>query len=167
LTLDISLPAEVPHVLADREALRRVVCSLIENAIKYTQEGGRITVGARAALEPGSAEIIVRDTGVGILPEDLPHVFKKFFRGRPAASPSGESGPAGFSSEYGEAPGVGLGLYLARSIVGRMGGSISAESPPPGEVRGTAFTVLLPAWRDEAGASAVEEGEDVEALTRG
>ena len=167
LTLDISLPAEVPHVLADREALRRVVCSLIENAIKYTPEGGRITVGARAAREPESAEIIVRDTGVGILPEDLPHVFEKFFRGRPAASPSGESDPAGFSSEYREAPGVGLGLYLARSIVGQMGGSISVESPPPGAVRGTAFTVRLPAWRDEAGAPAAEEGEDVEALTRG
>jgi signal transduction histidine kinase len=166
LTLDVSLPAEVPHVLADREALRRVVCSLVENAIKYTPEGGRIRVGARASVQQGSVDITVRDTGVGILPEDLALVFEKFFRGRPAASPSGENDPAEFSSEF-EAPGVGLGLYLARSIVGQMGGSIFVESPPPGEARGTAFTVRLPVWADEGDAFAVEGREDVEALTRG
>jgi two-component system phosphate regulon sensor histidine kinase PhoR len=166
LTLDVSLPTEVPHVSADREALRRVVCSLVENAIKYTPEGGRIRVSARASVQQGSVDIIVRDTGVGILPEDLALVFEKFFRGRPAASPSGETDPAEFSSEF-EAPGVGLGLYLARSIVGQMGGNIFVESPPPGEARGTAFTVRLPVWADEGGAFTVEGREDVEALTRG
>lgn len=167
LTLAVELPDDAPPVLTDREALRRVVCSLVENAIKYTPEGGRITLGARASLRPGEVEITVRDTGVGVFSEDLPLVFEKFFRGRPAAAPSGEGGSQDFASERAEAPGVGLGLYLARSIVTQLGGGISAESPPPGEVRGTAFTVRLPAWRDEGGASATEEGEDVEALTRG
>jgi signal transduction histidine kinase len=167
LTLEVSLPAEVPHVSADREALRRVVCSLIENAIKYTPEGGRITIGARTAGEPGSVDITVKDTGVGIRSEDVPLVFEKFFRGRPAASPAREHDPADFASEYTEAPGVGLGLYLARSIVGQLGGSISAESPPLGEVRGTAFTVRLPPWRDAGDDGAAGEEEDVEALTRG
>jgi signal transduction histidine kinase len=167
LTLDVSLPAETPHILADREALRRVVCSLIENAIKYTPEGGRVRVDARASVEPGSVEITVRDTGVGILTEDLPLVFEKFFRGRPAASSPGERDPADFSSKYIEAPGVGLGLYLARSIVSQLGGVISVESPPPGEVRGTEFTVRLPVWREEDGAAVSEEREDVEALTSG
>src|SRR5205085_536660 len=167
LKLDVSLPAEVPHVAADREGLRRVVCSLVENAVKYTHEGGRITVGARASLEPGSVDIFVCDTGVGILPDDLSLIFEKFFRGRPAATPSDAHDPADFASEYGEAPGVGLGLYLARSIVGQMGGGISVESPPPGEVRGTAFTVRLPAWRDETDDGAGEGRQDVEALTRG
>src|SRR5687768_16188711 len=167
LTLEVELPAEVPHVSADREALRRVVCSLVENAVKYTPEGGRIRVGARESDERGSVDITVRDTGVGILPEDLPLVFEKFFRGRPAATTSDGSEPAESPPEHGEAPGVGLGLYLARSIVGQMGGSISAESPPPGMARGTAFTVRLPLWRDESGVAAGEEGEDVEAFTRG
>ncbi|MCA1612663.1 MAG: sensor histidine kinase [Acidobacteria bacterium] len=167
LTLEVELPAEVPHVSTDREALRRVVCSLIENAVKYTPEGGRIMVGARASDEPGAVDITVRDTGVGILSEDLPFVFEKFFRGRPAAATSDGSGPAESPPEHGEAPGVGLGLYLARSIVGQTGGSIAAESPPPGGARGTEFTVRLPLWRDESGISIAEGREDVEALTRG
>ena len=167
LTLDVEPPAEVPHVSTDREAMRRVVCSLVENAVKYTPAGGRITVGARASDEAGSVDITVRDTGVGILAEDLPLVFEKFYRGRPAARPAGEGEPADFSHERGEAPGVGLGLYLARSIVNQLGGSISVKSPPPGEVRGTEFTVRLPVWPEETEAAAVEEREDVEALTRG
>jgi signal transduction histidine kinase len=112
-------------------------------------------------------DITVSDTGVGILPEDVPFVFEKFYRGRPAAAPAGEHEAADFPSGYAEAPGVGLGLYLARSIVGRLGGSISVETPPPGEVQGTAFTVRLPAWRDEGGVAADEGREDVEASTRG
>ena len=166
LTLDVELPAEVPHVLADREPLRRVVCSLIENAIKYTPAGGRITLKAGESREPGGVEISVRDTGVGILPADLPFVFEKFYRGRPAGSLPGERDPAGFPSEGLEAPGVGLGLYLARSIVNQLGGSISVESPPAGESVGTAFTVRLPVWREES-AAADEERENVEAFTRG
>lgn len=167
LTLDLDLPAEVPYALTDREALRRVVCSLVENAIKYTPEGGRIEVKAGASRRPDEVEITVSDTGVGVLPEDLPFVFEKFFRGRPAAPHPGASDPADFPAERAEAPGVGLGLYLAHSIVGQLGGSICAESPPRGEKVGTAFTVRLPAWRGEGGADAAEEAEDVEALTGG
>jgi len=167
LTLAVELPAEVPHVLADREALRRVVCSLVENAIKYTPGGGRVTIKAGESREPGGVEISVRDNGVGILPEDVPFVFEKFFRGRPAAAPAGGRDAADYPPEYAEAPGVGLGLYLARSIVGRLGGRISVESPPPGEVKGTAFTVRLPVWRDEGGVATAEEKQDVEAVTRG
>ncbi len=162
LTFKVELPAEVPHVSTDREALRRVVCSLIENAVKYTPEGGSITVRAGPAPTPGGVEIAVRDTGCGILAEDLPFVFEKFFRGRPAHSP-----PGGSDSECAAAPGVGLGLYLTRSIVVQLGGDIAVESPPRGEREGTVFTVRLPLWRDETGVAAVEEKHDVEALTRG
>ncbi len=161
LTLGLELPAEVPHVLTDREALRRVVCSLVENAIKYTPEGGRITVKAAQSQEPGAVEITVRDTGVGILSDDVPFVFEKFFRGRPA--PSLADGQDAL--EGGDAPGVGLGLYLARRIVGQLGGSIFVESPPPGESRGTAFTVRLPVWDGDAGEESEEE-TNVEAVTR-
>ena len=165
LTLDVELPAIVPHVLTDPEALRRVVCSLVENAIKYTPEGGRITVEARASREPGEVEITVKDTGCGILPEDVPFIFEKFFRGRPAPCASSVRDPSGGSSERVDAPGVGLGLYLVRSIVSQLGGSILVASPPQGETTGTAFMVRLPLWPDGTGAG--EEKADVETVARG
>jgi signal transduction histidine kinase len=167
LTLEVELPAEAPHALTDREALRRVVCSLVENAVKYTPEGGRVRIGVCPSRQPGAVEVTVSDTGVGILSEDLPLVFEKFYRGRPA-HPAQEDGAAAEPPPgYGEAPGVGLGLYLARSIVTQLGGRIHAESPPPGETKGTLFTVRLPAWRGEGGEDAALGREDVEALTRG
>lgn len=167
LALDVELPPEVPHVLTDREALRRVVCGLIENAVKYTPSGGRITVSAGASREPDGVEITVKDTGVGILPEDVPFVFEKFFRGRPAASTEDATDASDSPPDYVEAPGVGLGLYLAHRIVGQLGGSISVASPPPGESRGTAFMVRLPVWQEEGeGASESEEIRDVETFTR-
>jgi signal transduction histidine kinase len=167
LTLDVELPAKMPDALTDREALRRVVCSLIENAVKYTPSGGRIRVGAGVSGEPGSVEITVKDTGVGILAEDLPLVFEKFFRGRTARPSSGQDAPAERAPQYVDAPGVGLGLYLARSIITQLGGSISVESPPKGEAQGTVFTVRLPAWRGEGSEDAAPRREDVGALTRG
>ncbi|HEU4593801.1 MAG TPA: ATP-binding protein [Pyrinomonadaceae bacterium] len=167
LTLDVELPPEVPHVLTDREALRRVICSLIENAIKYTPEGGRITVKAAPSQERGGVEITVQDNGCGILSEDVPFVFEKFFRGRPAPSITGGKDAPDISPDGADAPGVGLGLYLARRIVGQLGGSISAESPPPGERKGTALTVRLPAWdgEEDMGEKSGEE-TNVAALTR-
>ncbi|HYO99895.1 MAG TPA: ATP-binding protein [Pyrinomonadaceae bacterium] len=165
LTLETDVLPNVPDILTDREALRRVVCSLVENAIKYTPEGGRITIKAGAAREPGSVEITVKDTGVGILSEDVPFVFEKFFRGRPA--PSGRSmKDAGSVPDYGDAPGVGLGLYLAHRIVSQLGGSISVESPPSGESAGTAVTVRLPIWHGDGGeGEKSEEATNVKALT--
>ncbi|HKQ53984.1 MAG TPA: HAMP domain-containing sensor histidine kinase, partial [Pyrinomonadaceae bacterium] len=146
----------LPDVLTDGGALRRVLCSLIENAVKYTPEGGSVWVWAKAAGEDEVA-ISVEDTGCGILAEDLPHVFEKFYRGSPADSAEGH-----------EAPGVGLGLYLARSIVEQLGGRLSAANREP---RGAAFTVYLPAWRggtegDEA-RGIKEERRDVETVAGG
>ena len=164
--LEAEMPAEVPHVLTDREALRRVVCSLVENAIKYTPEGGRITVKAGLSREPGSVEITVKDTGVGIMSEDLALVFEKFFRGRPALSATDVQDAPDSVSDCADAPGVGLGLYLARRIVSQLGGSIFVESPPSGERRGTAFTVRLPVCRGEGDAGMKsEEKTNVEAVT--
>jgi len=155
----------VPHVLSDAGALRRVVCSLAENAIKYTPAGGRVTIRAGASGEPGAVEIAVEDTGCGIRRDDLPLVFEKFFRGRPAATAADAGGGSDVAPEGGEAPGVGLGLYLARSIVHQLGGTIHAQSPPPGKEGGAVFTVQLPAW--QPGAREVEEAKDVEPVTRG
>lgn len=157
------LIGELPPALTDGGALRRVLCSLIENAIKYTPEGGRITVGAhrQAASE---VAITVADTGCGILPEDVPHVFEKFYRGRPA----GISTEASLEElpDYSEAPGVGLGLYLAHSIVEQLGGRITVENIDP---RGTVFTIYLPVWPANEGQderAPEEETQNVETIAR-
>jgi signal transduction histidine kinase len=123
LTLEVDAPTDVAPVLTDREALRRVVCSLIENAVKYTPAGGRITVKAGASHDPGGVEITVKDTGCGILGEDVPFVFEKFFRGRPAPSVTSMTDATDSVADCdAEAPGIGLGLYLAHRIVGQLGG---------------------------------------------
>jgi len=115
-------------VRADGEWLRRLLINLLDNALKFTHEGGRVRV--RVAPLGDVVTIAVHDTGVGIAPADRPHVFERFFRADPSRSSSTE--------------GTGLGLSLVQWIVERHGGSIGLES----EVgSGTTFTVTLPAAR--------------------
>ncbi|HEX5890062.1 MAG TPA: ATP-binding protein [Pyrinomonadaceae bacterium] len=147
LTTDV--PAEISDVSGDFEALRRVIRSLIDNAIKYTPEGGRIKVSARASDE--TVAISVTDTGKGIPEADLPRIFDKFYR---AASEADEETSTA-------APGVGLGLYLAQHIVGQLNGEITVESK---QGMGTTFSVNLPRRVEDAGAVESEEDADVKAL---
>ena len=150
LTLTTDVPAGLPAVSGDFEALRRVIRGLIDNAIKYTPEGGRISVTARET-ENGIA-ISVADTGKGIPEADLPHIFSKFYR-------VADNGPS--DSPGTAAPGVGLGLYLAQHIVSQLDGQIKAESQ---QGVGTTFVVTLPLWIDEAAANGSQEDADVKAL---
>jgi signal transduction histidine kinase len=143
LKLTTDVPTGLPEVSGDTEALRRVLRGLIDNAIKYTPEGGRIGVSARADHE--MTAISIRDTGKGIPEADLPHVFDKFYRG--ASEANGAS-----------APGVGLGLYLAQHIVGQLDGEIIVDSK---QDVGTTFTVRLPRY---VSAKESEENADVKAL---
>jgi signal transduction histidine kinase len=130
---------DIPAARADRAALRRVLCGLVQNAAKYTPDGGLITLSARPNGE--FVGITVADNGRGILSEDLPHIFEKFYRGR-QASPQPDQA-SDLATETAEPPGVGLGLYLAHTIVNEMGGRISVDS----EIgRGSRFTVWLPMW---------------------
>ena len=156
------VPADLPPARADRTALRRVLCSLIENAIKYTPDGGSITLKAEGA--DGSVLIHVSDSGRGIAPEDVPHVFEKFYRGRAPEAADGDgdgrevaADAAVAAEDFAEAPGVGLGLYLAQTITGQMGGSITVESAPG---RGSTFTVRLPAWRERGEGAGAREGDE-------
>jgi signal transduction histidine kinase len=150
LTLTANVPTRLPAVSADFEALRRVIRGLIDNAIKYTQEGGRITISAREADD--RVAISVSDTGKGIPESDLPHIFSKFYR-------VVEDGPA--DSPGTAASGVGLGLYLAQHIVSQLDGQISVESK---QGVGTTFILNLPLWIDDVATKTSQENADVKAL---
>ena len=141
-SLEIKPSAGTTEVFADPKALRRVVGNLIENSIKYTPDGGRIILNAE--VENEFALITVEDNGRGIPTEDLPILFDKFYREHRRAPPSAAMGNAVTDADFFEdadVSGVGLGLYLAKNVMERMGGRIAVET----EVgRGTTFTLYLP-----------------------
>ena len=132
-------------VCADPKTIRRVLGNLIENSVKYTPDCGVIVLSAHGN---GNEVIIsVADNGRGIPAEDMPVLFDKFHRGKPAppsASVHNGETEADFLEDA-DMSGVGLGLYLARNVMEQMGGRISVES----EVgRGSVFSLHLPIWRD-------------------
>lgn len=163
--LEIEPFAAVPPVCADPKALRRVLSNLIENAIKYTPDGGSIKLFAKTGGDLVS--IGVRDNGRGIPAEDLPVLFDKFHRGRPAphsAAMRNATENAEFLEDA-DVSGVGLGLYLGKNVMERMGGTISVET----EVgRGSTFTLRLPIWKnaDRGSRSSGEEKNGKEAVGR-
>jgi signal transduction histidine kinase len=150
LELSADVPAEISAVSGDFEALRRVIRSLIDNAIKYTPEDGQIQVSARASDE--LVTINVSDTGKGIPESDQARIFDKFYRG------AGEADDGGTGTA---APGVGLGLYLAQHIVAQLNGAITVETRPG---VGTTFSVSLPRWVEDVVVEESEEDADVKAL---
>lgn len=125
----IELVAAVPRTPVrqrhDPQRVGQVLTNLVGNAVKFTPEGGRITVALRSV--PDGAELSVVDTGVGIEPTELPHVFDRFYRGSRASQQ--------------RAGGSGLGLAIVRSIVEMHGGRVTVESTLG---KGTEATVFLP-----------------------
>jgi signal transduction histidine kinase len=119
-----SLGPGLPTIRGDRERLRQVLGNLVDNAVKYSPEGG--TVRVRASSENGVALIAVSDEGPGIPPGQQARIFEKFVR---AESPGGAK------------PGTGLGLFIARSIAEAHGGSVDVRSTPGS---GATFTLRLP-----------------------
>jgi two-component system phosphate regulon sensor histidine kinase PhoR len=133
LTLELVAPPSVSRVAADRDKLRQVLVNLLANAIKYSPFGGRIAVELRG--DGGRVEIVVRDEGLGIAPSEQRLIFEKFYR----ADVNMTRGVSG----------SGLGLYISRELVNRMGGTISVQSQPG---QGSTFVVTLSAVaRDAAG----------------
>ncbi len=119
---------EPVHVRGDEESLRRVALILLDNALKYTpsssEDGmGRVIVSLERV--EGQAVLRVRDTGIGIDPADMPHLFERFYRADRARSRQG----------------TGLGLSIAQTLVEQLGGRITAESTPG---KGSTFSVWLP-----------------------
>lgn len=122
VTIQVETPDDLPILEVDPVRIREVLANLVGNAFRYTPPGGRITLtGARG--EGGDGVVfVVSDTGAGIEPELLPHVFDRFAKGR-------------------DSRGSGLGLAIARDLVTAHGGTIEVRSEPG---RGTTFEVRLP-----------------------
>jgi len=132
VAIDVVAPAGEVVVEADRSLIRRTLLNLGQNAIKFTERGGTVTI--RVFGEGRMARVRVEDTGIGIPREELDRIFDKFYQI-----------DGSLSREH---PGVGLGLSIARSIVEWHGGEIHAESEPG---KGSSFTVTLPATPGDAG----------------
>jgi len=126
ITLNIELSRDIPHAVeADGALLHQAIYNLVENAIKYTPEGGRVTLRTRSTT--GFLLFEVEDTGIGIPPEDLGRLFEKFYRGK--------------QREARAQQGTGLGLAIVRSIAERHGGRVWVES----EVgKGSTFYLQIP-----------------------
>jgi len=118
------LPAGLPLACADAERLGQVLANLLRNAIRHTEPGGIVAVALRA--EPGAVALEVRDTGVGIPPAELPHIWERFYRGENGRSRTGD--------------GAGLGLALVKELTEAMGGTVAVESSVG---KGSCFTIRL------------------------
>jgi signal transduction histidine kinase len=122
----ITVTAEIDpagQITADRHRLQLLLSNLLDNALKYTPNGGRVAIGAQ--FEPAAVRLTVQDSGIGIAAEDLPRIWERLYRGDKSRSQRGQ----------------GLGLSLVKAFVEAHGGTVKAESAPDG---GSIFTVILP-----------------------
>lgn len=127
IALAKAIDPKIPIMRSDWEALRKIVLNLTSNALKFTERGGSVSVSAHYEVDEEIVAIVVRDTGTGIASEDFERIFNRFTQAGPA-SPS-------------ESDGSGLGLFLVKSLVAKLGGAVTVESTV-GE--GSAFTVFVP-----------------------
>ncbi len=141
--LRIDLPEELPPVVGDPDRLRQVLVNLIDNAIKYSPDGGEVLI--TACQRGGSVEIAVQDHGLGLPAEAIPRLFQKFYRVD--------------MSDRREIKGTGLGLAICRQIVEAHGGRMWAESAGPGQ--GSTFGFTLPLAPAETRGAIVESGVTV------
>jgi signal transduction histidine kinase/ActR/RegA family two-component response regulator len=129
VTLSSSVAADAGPVHGDPERLRQVVENLLSNALKFTTEGGIVSIALTRA-EAAAVRLTVMDTGAGIRSELLPHIFERFRQGDSTST---------------RQAGLGLGLAIVRFVVDAHGGTVRAQSAGPG--KGTTFTVELPLAR--------------------
>ncbi len=136
VALETDAPPDLPLVRADEERIGQVLLNLVGNALQYTPSGGRVRIGARR--EGDVVRLAVTDTGMGLAPEHLPHVFERFYRVDKSRSRAGG--------------GSGIGLTIARHLVEAHSGQIQAASEGPG--RGSTFSFTLPALSKAEGPGA-------------
>ncbi|TML48236.1 MAG: response regulator [Actinobacteria bacterium] len=125
ISIDLEVPATIDSLVGDSDKLRQVLINLIDNAVKYSPDGGRIDVAVEA--RDGGVRISIRDEGIGIAPLEQRRIFGKFYRVDPALTRG--------------VGGTGLGLYICRELVRRMEGRLSVRSE---EGKGSTFIVELP-----------------------
>lgn len=130
LQLYVIIEVKGLYVLGDEKRLRWAIGNLIDNAIRYTMVGGALTLEIKGTSDD-MADLRIRDNGVGILPDELPRVFTRFYRGTPTA-------PGGKTIHV---PGMGQGLFIAKQILEAHGGRIGIRSKP---ARGTAIYFSIP-----------------------
>ncbi|MCR4407375.1 MAG: HAMP domain-containing histidine kinase [Anaerolineae bacterium] len=124
ITMSLQAPDEIPTVVGDAKRLKQVLLNLMSNAVKYNRDGGWVDV--KIAVSPEMLNVSVSDTGYGIAPEDLPHIFQRFYR---------------VASTEEQVKGTGLGLCIAKQIVEMHGGTMDVESQLG---VGTTFSFTLP-----------------------
>jgi histidine kinase len=129
ISLDLELPSDLGLVLADEDRAVQVLTNLTANALQYTPEGGKVTISAKSVND--KMHISVHDTGIGIPPEHLSHIFDRFYRVDASRSRSRRAGG-----------GSGIGLTIARALVEAHGGRIWVEST--GDGQGSTFAFTLP-----------------------
>jgi len=133
---DLKFVCDVPgplQVWGDQRLIQRMIANLLDNAIKYTSEGGTVNVAVHRQ-ENHSVGITVKDTGIGISEQDLPRIFERFYRCDPSRSNAG----------------IGLGLSFAKAVARAHGGDIAVTSRPD---QGSTFTVTLPELISKASPS--------------
>jgi two-component system sensor histidine kinase BaeS len=128
ISLHLELAPDLPPILADEDRAVQVLTNLMGNALQYTPEGGRVTISAKRIND--EIQISVHDTGIGIPPEQLAHIFDRFYRVDKSRSRQNGGGS-------------GIGLTIARALIEAHGGRIWADSAGEGE--GSTFTFTLPA----------------------
>jgi signal transduction histidine kinase len=135
IVIAVAPDPSAPTVYADPTAIRQILSNLIENAIRYTADGGTVTIFS--APEKAGVQVGVRDSGVGIAPDQLPRIFERFYRVDPARSR--------------DAGGTGLGLSIVRHLVDAHGGRARADSSVG---RGTTILLFFPAAEEVSSRSA-------------
>jgi signal transduction histidine kinase len=126
ISLGVEIPRDLPHTVeADQALLHQAVYNLVENALKYTPEGGVVTIHLQCT--PATLTFAIEDSGIGIPKSDLPRLFEKFYRGT--------------NREALAQRGTGLGLAIVKSIAERHGGKVWVESELG---KGSTFFLLIP-----------------------
>lgn len=155
ITLTVELDPAARDTAVDPDRIQQVVWNVLSNAVKFTPNGGR--VGISLSCEDSARVIRIVDSGIGIEPQFLPHVFQRFWQ-------ADDGSRRQFS-------GLGLGLSIAKHVVELHGGTIEASSRGPG--LGSAFTIRLPRYRagedakgvEEAAVAGLTDGQDAEPRT--
>ncbi len=153
IDLTVEIEHELPYLFQDQAKVQQILMNLISNAIKFTPEGGRITVGARGNPR-GNIEFWVSDTGVGIAESEREIIFEKFRQGKATL------GKDTLTREY---SGTGLGLSIVKELCKLLGGEVSVESELG---KGSTFRVVIPWMRADQPVASTRLSAKLDELTR-